>query len=76
MRPFELGDVIAAEDHPAQPGSVTSSGGPQARFSWLDFRPGGVLTVNDKDATASRIFFWLYATAFAVGLVCLFVGCD
>lgn len=48
----------------------------KSRLEWLDFRPGGVLTINDKDADASCIFFWLYAAAFAVGLVCLFVGYD
>ena len=79
----ELDDVTAVDQvHPMQLGSDIASGSPpvhrtqpQSRFSWLDFRPGGVLTINDKDATASCIFFWLYAMAFVVGLVCLFVGC-
>ncbi len=79
----ELDDVTAVDQvHPMQLGSDIASGSPhvhttqpQSRFSWLDFRPGGVLTINDKDATASCIFFWLYVMAFVVGLVCLFVGC-
>ena len=45
-------------------------------FECLDFPPGGVLTVNDNDATLSCVFFWLYVMAFVSGLVCLFVGCD
>ena len=45
-------------------------------FECLDFPPGGVLTVNDNDATLSCVFFWLYVMAFVGGLVCLFVGCD
>jgi hypothetical protein len=72
--PTALGADAASEPRPRSPPVPVPQ--PETHFfEWFKFRPGGPLTINDKDADASCLFFWSYVAVFVVGLVCLFVGC-